>query len=125
MTEAKTAQPKGRAPQNNAGEPAGNAPSAEEATDMRKAELAARETAAKADAKTAAAGESIAHLQPVGLGPRPTHDVIGRKLHPTDDAKRREQQREATLLRQKRVEEDVDRVNRGLPPKYAVTDLED
>jgi hypothetical protein len=61
---------------------------------------------------------------PVPLGGVATHDVIGRKLSDDPD-KRRAQQREATAIRQGRVEEDVARVNRGLAPKWADTELED
>lgn len=72
----------------------------------------------KAQAEAREAMAKIETHPPVPLG-RPAEDVIGRELDWSDIDKARAQQREATAIRDARVQEDVARVNRGLAPKYA------
>ena len=124
-SDTRTATP----PQGNTGKPAGNAPTAADVKATATETAAARQAAGAAEVKAGKAQETTAGRPPVGLGPVVTHDVIGRKLPkggtPEGDQARRLQQREATIERQRRVEEDVDRVNHGLPPKWADTKAED
>lgn len=88
-------------------------PIVEAAKDQARVRLNAAEAAADAARELA----SVSALPMAALN-RPTEDVLGNAL-PDDDAEARIQQREAIAIRATRVDVDVARVQRGLPPLYA------
>jgi hypothetical protein len=91
----------------------------DEAEVVEQAKEQAEAKASSADLAADAAHELLS-LAGVPMAPlnAPTQDVLGRDL-PADIDKARTQQREAAAIRDTRVQVDVARAQRGLPPKYA------
>jgi len=78
----------------------------------------------KSKAPELATREELAELRArpmASLTGRPATDVIGRELDWSDPDAARKQQRAAVEIRDARVAEDVERQNRGLPPKFATS----